>query len=151
MGTGFNESPGHRLAKKRYQFRSLISSAKESGDRHFPFLYMQISHRLLTLHFFLNDNSPDGFINQTISCLSFYTGFIWCGTLFYLSTRYLFSIKLYTMLRLALIFLVIAIIAGIFGFTGIAATSASIAKVIFYIFLVLFILGLLLGYTVFKK
>ena len=64
-----------------------------------------------------------------------------------ISTQQKFSI----MLRWAVIFLVIAIIAGIFGFTGIAATSAGIAKTIFYIFIILFLLGLILGYTVFKK
>jgi len=61
------------------------------------------------------------------------------------SGYYLFTLKLYVMLRWTVIFLIVAIVAAIFGFGGIAAGAASIAKILFFIFLVLFVLSLIFG------
>ena len=61
------------------------------------------------------------------------------------------SLKLYSMLKWAAIFLVISIIAAIFGFGGIAEGAASIAKVLFFIFIVLFVLTLIFGAKIFGK
>ena len=55
------------------------------------------------------------------------------------------QLKLYTMLRYAIIIFVIDNIAGALGFGGIAGAMAGIAEIVFYIFLVLLVVSLLSG------
>jgi uncharacterized membrane protein YtjA (UPF0391 family) len=61
------------------------------------------------------------------------------------------SLREFSMLRWALIFLVIGLIAGLLGFTGIAGASIAIAKTLFFVFIIIFLVLLILGLTVARR